>query len=63
MGGKFDDAAYPLKVDAQGSAYLAGVASTEGFPLVGNGLTKGRAFVSRLSPDGSHVIFSSLLNG
>jgi uncharacterized protein (TIGR03437 family) len=66
LGGKLDDTAYALKVDAGGSAYVAGNTGfspeTEGsFPVTSTQLNRGSTFVSRLSADGSSLVFSALL--
>jgi uncharacterized protein (TIGR03437 family) len=75
LGSGRDDTAYGLKVDASGSAYVTGVSNSGGGPDSGHpfpvtpgaygGVFTGlkSAFVSRLSPDGSHLIFSALLAG
>ena len=62
-----DDKAYAIKVDAFGSAYITGVTGSTDFPTADsiqgdNGGSKD-AFVSKLSPAGDSLIFSTYLGG
>ena len=66
LGGDAEDHAFGVAVDQQGNIYVAGHAGYT-FPLVnefqswfGGG---GSAFVSKLSPDGSRLIYSTLIGG
>ena len=67
LGGIGNETVAGLAVDAQGSAYLAGATQSPDFPLVNpyQSALKGiRAiYVSRFSPDGSRLIYSTLLGG
>ena len=67
LGGSGGDAANAITVDAAGSAYVAGVTNSANFPLSNpvqaHADGKSDAFVSRLSPDGQTLIFSTYLGG
>ena len=66
LGGNDRDTVTGLEVDASGSAYVAGFTASANFPAVnalqgpGGGYD---GFVSRLSPSGSAIAFSTLLGG
>jgi hypothetical protein len=65
LGGSNNDAGYSIAVDNAGNAYVTGVTASTDFPTV-NPLqaTNGRcAFVSKLNPAGSALIYSTYLNG
>ncbi len=70
IGGSLDDSAYDLAIDAAGNVYLTGRTSSLDFPLVnafdsthtsGSGVED--AFVTRLNPAGSALVYSSFLKG
>jgi hypothetical protein len=69
LGGNGDDYAYGLALDSSGAAYLAGFTSSMNFPVspravqtaYGSGAYK--AFVSKVSADGSTLVYSSYLGG
>jgi hypothetical protein len=76
LGGKDFDAAYGIAVDSTGAAYVTGVTESEDFPVtdgafqtvIPTGHCKGdpacsSAFVSKLSPDGSALAYSTFLGG
>jgi hypothetical protein len=76
LGGKYFDAAYGIAVDSTGAAYVTGVTESEDFPVtdgafqtvIPTGHCKGdpacsSAFVSKLSPDGSALVYSTFLGG
>jgi hypothetical protein len=76
LGGKYFDAAYGIAVDSEGAAYVTGVTESEDFPVtpaafqtvIGSGHCKGDsacadAFVTKLSPDGSALVYSTFLGG
>ena len=69
--GTGDDAPAGIAVDAAGNAYIAGTTGSHDFPTANplqpsigssgvNGVT---GFVSKLAPDGSHLIYSTYLGG
>jgi len=66
LGGEHQDIGYGIKIDAQGNAYIIGSTRSVNFPT-----TTGRkvltdtedVFVTKLSPDGSEVIFSTITGG
>ena len=66
IGGPQDDAGMAIAVDGGGNALVAGIASS-GFPevngitLAGSGLFE--TFLSKVSPDGSVLLYSTLLGG
>jgi len=62
------DEGYAIAVDASGSAYVTGETNATDFPLAGpfqstNKSTGGTAFVSKLSADGSALVYSTYLGG
>ena len=67
LGGNLDDNALGIAVDAQGSAYVAG--GTGGtFPVTAGVIQETKdgsadVFVTKLSPDGSSLSYSTLLGG
>jgi len=67
LGGNYLDNAYGIAVDASGSAYVAGVTSSDNFPLADalqsafSGFTD--AFVTKLNAAGSALIYSTYLGG
>jgi hypothetical protein len=71
LGGSSGDAAYSLALDASGAAYLTGVASSADFPVTGGAFQTANgaaapgenAFVTKLSPDGTTLVYSTYLGG
>ena len=67
LGGNATDGAYGIAVDDGGSAYVTGQTGSADFPVANayqatyGGLFD--AFVSKLSPDGSTLVFSTYLGG
>ena len=66
LGGSARDGASGIAVDANGSAYVTGVTSSSDFPTTPGAFqtklnTAGDVFVSKLSLDGSQLIYSTLL--
>jgi len=71
LGGSRDDGIAALAVDSAGNAYVTGATNSPDFPVVnayqprfgGNSSLAGDAFVAKLSPDGTKLIFSTYLGG
>lgn len=65
------DSGYRVAVYAQGCAYVTGVIRSADFPTVaplqsrfaGSGPGRGDAFVAKLAPDGSCVMYTTHLGG
>ena len=67
LGGSLIDASQALAVDSTGSAYVTGYTSSSNFPTM-NPLQPALAgdqdiFVTKLSPDGASLVFSTYLGG
>jgi uncharacterized protein (TIGR03437 family) len=76
LGGKTDDFATSIAVDAAGNAYVAGMTNSTDFPVTAGAYQKtfggyggntcgrmGDAFVAKLNPTGSELIYSTYLGG
>ena len=67
LGGSFVDDGNAIAVDGAGSAYVTGSTSSENFPTTAGafdrGLDGGDAFVTKLSPNGSALAYSTYLGG
>jgi hypothetical protein len=68
LGGKGDDFGGGIAVDAQGNAYVAGGTESSDFPTTANAFQKNRAsgntgFVTKLSPTGDSLVYSTFLGG
>ena len=68
VGGGGWDTPRAIVVDAQGAATVVGVTSSTGFPTSPGAFDTtynggGDAFVTRLSPDGSSLVYSTFLDG
>ncbi len=76
LGGKTADSALALAVDGAGSAYLAGYTDSTNFPVrsevfanlsgqanVFTGIKPVDAFVAKLDPSGSNLLFSTYIGG
>jgi len=68
LGGGAEESGNGIAIDPQGSAYITGYTASGSFPTtVGAFQTRrpgeGDAFVSKLSADGSHFIYSTFLGG
>jgi hypothetical protein len=65
LGGSGDDAGNAIAVDTSGSAYVTGTTSSNNFPVLNpfQATTRGgnEAFVTKLSPDGSALVYSTYL--
>jgi uncharacterized repeat protein (TIGR01451 family) len=72
LGGSNTDEADSIAVDAAGNAYVAGATLSSDFPVTagamqtnygGKGNVLGDAFVTKLDPTGSHLVYSTFLGG
>src|SRR5207253_4130231 len=68
LGGSDDDEAYGIAVGPSGCAYVTGFTYSANFPLAGafktnKGLVGSDAFVTKLSADGSALVYSTYLGG
>ncbi len=68
LGGSQSEAATGIAVDDAGSAYVTGYTGSPDFPVTSNAFQKTFAgdrvgFISKLSPDGSQLVYSTLLGG
>jgi len=71
LGGESDDYALGLALDLQGNAYITGTTSSSTFPvfnplqkvLAASNLRGANAFVSKLDPTGSKLVYSTYLGG
>lgn len=76
LGGPMDDLGLALALDAEGSIYITGSTNSANFPVTtgafqttykgaggGTVLPGGDAFVTKLSPDGKSLIYSTYLGG
>src|SRR5206468_3294460 len=68
--GQGDDSPSGIAIDAAGNAYVAGTTASSDFPLVdpielsrGGGVVGLSGCVSKLSPDGSQLLYSTYLGG
>ncbi|MEJ2147746.1 MAG: SBBP repeat-containing protein, partial [Acidobacteriota bacterium] len=71
IGGSADDVPGAVAVDTEGNIYLAGSTGSTDFPLLnplqgefaGGGTPNGDAFVMKLDPSGSTIIYSTYIGG
>ncbi|HEY6352370.1 MAG TPA: SBBP repeat-containing protein [Candidatus Angelobacter sp.] len=68
LGGSAIDLAHAVAADSEGNAYVGGVTGSTNFPLTPGSLQTtftgtGDAFISKLNPSGSALIYSTLLAG
>jgi Beta-propeller repeat len=75
LGGSLSDISYAIAVDSGGNAYVTGLAASANFPTTpgafqttahaktGAGTFAGNAFVAKLNPAGSALVYSTYLGG
>lgn len=67
LGGSSSDAVRDITIDSAGNAYVTGISSSLNFPATpGSFVTTlgiARAFVTKLNPTGTELIYSALLGG
>jgi hypothetical protein len=68
LGGQFHDRALGIAVDGAGHAYVTGLADSPNFPTTPNAFQPneaggGDAFITKLSPTGSSLVYSTYLGG
>jgi hypothetical protein len=67
LGESGDDEGYDVAVDQDGHAYVAGLTTSSKFPLTAGAydtsLSSSEAFVSKFSPDGSTLEYSTFIGG
>ena len=68
LGGNTDDGASGVALDLQGNIYITGTTNSMNFPVTNGALQPNLAgnqdiFVTKLAPDGSHLIYSTYLGG
>ncbi len=67
LGSSNSDQASAIAVDSQGNAYVTGTTDFTGFPTTPGAFkatsTRGGAFVTKLDPTGSSLVYSTYLNG
>ena len=66
LGSSSDDTVAGIAVDSQGSAYVTGTTDSISFPTTSGAFkstsTRGGAFVTKLDPTGSSLVYSTYLN-
>ncbi len=69
LGGSLDDRCFGMTVDGPGNVYLTGTASSLNFPRTAGALQfvfgggGGDAFVSKIGPEGSQLLYSTFVGG
>ena len=66
LGGVADDFVRTIAVDAQGNAYVTGDTSSDNFPITPGVYSPGQgggAFVTKLNPSGSALVYSTYIGG
>ncbi len=64
LGGWQDDGGAGIAVDADGNAYVAGGTGSTDFPVTAGALQKtGNAFLAKLDPTGSKLLYSTYISG
>src|SRR5438445_533450 len=68
LGGSNDDEGFGIAADAAGNAYVTGVTTSSNFPTTAGAVQStlggfGRAFVTKLNPTGTALVYSTYLGG
>jgi hypothetical protein len=66
LGGTSSDEGHDIDVDAAGSAYVTGITNSADFPSTPGAFDTTRTtagFVTKLSPDGSSLVYSTFIDG
>jgi hypothetical protein len=67
LGGMYEDDGFGIAVDAQGSAYVTGIAWSPDFPLTDGAFKSGDPgvgiFVTKINPQGTDWVYSSFILG
>lgn len=64
LGGSLSDSARSIAVDASGSAYIAGNTASANFPGAAGTPSAGQnIFVTKLSPDGASIVYTTIIGG
>jgi hypothetical protein len=68
LGGSFDTAGYGIALDTAGNAYVTGITGSQDFPTTAGAFQRTfggiiDAFVTKLNPTGSGLIYSTYLGG
>ena len=70
LGGRFGEQGNAIAIDAAGNAYVTGETLSSNFPVTANALKttntnsfRGTAFVAKLDPTGSALVYSTYLGG
>jgi hypothetical protein len=68
LGGSGHDEATSIALDASGNAYVAGLTTSSDFPTTGGAFQETQsasscAFVTKIAPDGSSLVYSTYLGG
>jgi hypothetical protein len=65
LGGLAEDEGLGIAFDSSGNAYVTGETASTNFPIIGSTVLRGPfdAFVTKISPDGSSLVYSTYVGG
>ncbi len=68
LGGIYEEDGYGVALDSQGSAYIMGISDSFDFPTTPGAydptpISFGQYFVTKFTPDGSDLVYSTVVNG